>query len=238
MSFKFPLFLLANRSPCSRNKKTHLKTPDANPNPNIQMLKFLTFANNNQRFCNPTNPQTRNLSNPKQTAEQNWQKNHTNNNNWKPKCQNPQQKLNYFFNQSSPINISTYNQPHITRSSCNHKHNKNTTLYKFLSSSSSPFCNHKTKISKTHNKRTSLLSSSHHHHHLTSTNLTKQQDPANSRTDKNHHPRNFFLMHDHHITTPLKLKNQSVKKTLTHPQEKTLTTRSPSSSSPSSLYPL
>lgn len=71
MSFKFPLFLSANRSPCSKNKKTLLKTPDANPNPNIQMLKFLTFANNNQRFCNPTNPQTRNLSNPKQTAEQN-----------------------------------------------------------------------------------------------------------------------------------------------------------------------
>jgi hypothetical protein len=68
------------------------------------------------------------------------------------------------LNQSSPINISTYNQPHITRSSCNHKHNKNTTLYKFLSSLSSPFCNHKTKISTTHNKRTSLLSSSHHHH--------------------------------------------------------------------------
>ncbi len=132
MSFKFPLFLSANRSPCSKNKKTLLKTPDANPNPNIQMLKFLTFANNNQRFCNPTNPQTRNLSNPKQTAEQNWQKNQTNNNNWKPKCQNPQQKLNYFFNQSSPINISTYNQPHITRSSCNHKHNKNTTLYNFF----------------------------------------------------------------------------------------------------------
>jgi hypothetical protein len=71
MSFKFQLFLLANQSPCSKNKKKLLKTPDANPNPKIQMLKFLTFANNNQRLCNHTNPQTRNLSNPKQTAEQN-----------------------------------------------------------------------------------------------------------------------------------------------------------------------
>jgi hypothetical protein len=45
-------------------------------------------------------------------------------------------------------------------------------------------------------------------------------------------------MHHHHITTPLQLKNQSVKNSLTHPQERTLTTWSPSSSSSSPLYPL
>jgi hypothetical protein len=48
-------------------------------------------------------------------------------------------------------------------------------------------------------------------------------------------------MHHQHITTPLQLKNQSVRNPLTHPQETTLTTWSPSSSSSSSsspLYPL